>query len=274
MLLGMNTATLGVDILDGIQWISENGFDFVELSCGDIPNRDDCIHPQQIDDRFVDRLGQACEGFRFTTLHPETPSSFLVSDAAARARTIEEIGVFIDLAAQLGSKLLTFHAGSAPEGASRDEVRQVCTDSLGRLADHARSRGVRLGLEVLGYFGTADRFKLLDELGIPDLGITLDIGHISFPHPLHAGKPSYFPLPSIGAFIERFADRLVHLHVHDYDGQHDHIPIGDGSMDFPDIVGSLRKIGYDGTICLELTPKVSREDIVASGEKWREFAKA
>ena len=274
MLLGMNTATLGVDIFDGIQWISENGFDFVELSCGDIPNRDDYIDPQQIDERFVERLKQACAGFRLITLHPETPSSFLVSDAAARARTIEEIGVFIDLAAQLGSKLLTFHAGSAAEGASRDEVRQVCTDSLGRLADHARSRGVRLGLEVLGYFGTADRFKLLDELGIPDLGITLDIGHISFPHPLHAGKPSYFPLPSIGAFIERFADRLVHLHVHDYDGQHDHIPIGDGSMDFPDIVGSLRKIGYDGTICLELTPKVPREDILASGEKWREFAKA
>ncbi len=268
MLLGINTATFGFDIFEGIRWIQESGFDFVELSCGEIPNRDDYIHPGQINGKFAERLKDACADFKLVTLHPETPSAFLVSDSGARRRAIEEMCVFIDLAAELGSRLLTFHSGSASEGVSDAEVRLICAESFGELVEHAGERGVRLGLEVLGYFGTAERFEILDELDLADLGITLDIGHISFPHPLYPGKPSYFPLPSIGAFIERFADRLIHLHIHDYDGQHDHIAIGDGSIDFPDIIRSLRKIGYDGTICFEFTPKVPLEGILESKKKW------
>jgi len=50
---------------------------------------------------------------------------------------------------------------------------------------------------------------------------------------------------------------------------HDHIAIGDGSIDFPDIIGALRKIGYDGAICFEFTPKVPREKILESRHKWK-----
>jgi len=268
MQLGMNTATLGIDVFEGIRWIRENGFDFVELSCGEIPNRNDYIHPGQIDAGFIKELKRACAGFKLITLHPETPSAFLVSDAGDRARAIEEIGLFIHLARELDSRLLTFHSGSPSDRASDAEVRRICADSFGQLVELASKHGVRLALEVEGYFGIAERFEMLDELDLADLGITLDVGHISFPHPLHPGKPSYFPLASIGAFIERFAQRLVHLHVHDY-GEHDHIPLGDGSIDFPDIVRSLRNIGYDGTICFEFTPKVPHHRIVESRNKWK-----
>ena len=269
MLLGVNTATLGLDVFDGIRWIRDNGFDFVELSCGDIPGRNDYIHPHQINQQLIGRLKEACAGFELTTAHPEKPSEFLASDGGVRRRAIEEMCVFIDLAAELGSEFLTFHSGSAPEGVSNVEVRRLCAESFGRLLEHAGKRGIHLGLEALGYFGTAERFEILDELGLPDLGITLDIGHISFPHPLHPGKPSYHPLPSIGAFIERFAHRVVHLHAHDYDGQHDHIAIGDGSIDFADIVGSLSRIGYEDTICFEFTSRVPRERILESASRWR-----
>ena len=270
MQLGMNTATLGVDIFEAIRWIREHGFEFVELSCGEIPNRNDYIHPGQINAKFVQKLKDACAEFELITLHPETPSAFLVSDSGTRLRAIEEMSLFIDLAAELGSQLLTFHSGSASDGVSDREVRELCAESFGLLAGHARQRGVRLSLEVVpGYFATAESFEILDQLELADLGITLDIGHISFPHPLHSDKACYFPLAGIGEFIEGFANRLTHLHVHDYDGRHDHIAIGEGAIDFADIVVSLREIGYDRTICFEFTPKVPRQRIVESKEKWR-----
>ena len=72
----------------------------------------------------------------------------------------------------------------------------------------------------------------------------------------------------------RFSHRLVHLHVHDYDGQHDHIPIGSGTIDFPNVIDSLRGIGYDGGICFEFTPKVARADILESKRRWRALVDA
>ena len=84
-----------------------------------------------------------------------------------------------------------------------------------------------------------------------------------------SGEAFLFPFPSIGAFIERHADRLVHLHLHDFDGKRDHKPIGEGTIDFADIARALHNIDYDGAICLEFTAEIPRSAIIESREKLR-----
>jgi sugar phosphate isomerase/epimerase len=54
-------------------------------------------------------------------------------------------------------------------------------------------------------------------------------------------------------FIRTFPDRIYHVHANDNLGKNDdHLPIGAGIIDFPEIVKGLKGIGYDETITLEV----------------------
>jgi len=49
--------------------------------------------------------------------------------------------------------------------------------------------------------------------------------------------------------------RLVHVHIHDYDGRYDHQALGKGVLDFAALAAALRDIGYAGQLSLELNPE-------------------
>ena len=59
----------------------------------------------------------------------------------------------------------------------------------------------------------------------------------------------------------------MHLHVHDVNGNTDHIEIGTGCIDFDEMTDGLKDIGYLGGMCLEMNPnQVSPEGIRRSKE--------
>lgn len=74
----------------------------------------------------------------------------------------------------------------------------------------------------------------------------------------------------IGGLVRFIGDKPVHLHVHDYDGVHDHIEVGTGRVDFHDLFSGLASAGYKGALCLELNPDlVSPEGIRRSMKRLR-----
>jgi len=91
---------------------------------------------------------------------------------------------------------------------------------------------------------------------LPSLNLTLDLGHAQ----LLSDKNTSF------GFIEKFPDRIKHIHAHDNlggDSSDDdlHLPVGKGVVDFDAIFPSLNQIGYPGTITLELKPEEIRENL-------------
>lgn len=77
----------------------------------------------------------------------------------------------------------------------------------------------------------------------PQARLTLDTGHA------HIGGGT----PRILAFIERCGDRIGHIHASDNFGRDDdHLPIGAGTIVFPEVVRALKGVGYDDTITLEV----------------------
>ena len=90
---------------------------------------------------------------------------------------------------------------------------------------------------------------LIEKLDLPRIGVTIDTGHMHF----HNGE-AFKPYGSLGGLIQRFHKKIAHLHVHDYDGDLDHIAIGGGNIDFPDIMEALRRIQFQGSLCLEINP--------------------
>ncbi|MGD2086744.1 MAG: sugar phosphate isomerase/epimerase family protein [Candidatus Aminicenantes bacterium] len=82
---------------------------------------------------------------------------------------------------------------------------------------------------------------------LPLLSLTLDIGHAQ----LLTDKNRSFE------FIENYPQRIKHIHLHDNRGGDSyrddlHLPPGKGTIDFKRIFKELRRIGYDGTVTLEL----------------------
>ncbi len=109
--------------------------------------------------------------------------------------------------------------------------------------------------------------ELLERLGHPEtVGLNLDTGN------LWLGGGDNF------AYIERFADRIKHVHWKDLDAEWEPkrgqmfgcgmglIPLGEGVIGLPEIAAELKKIGFEGPTTLEV---FGEEAVKASAESLR-----
>jgi sugar phosphate isomerase/epimerase len=121
----------------------------------------------------------------------------------------------------------------------RDRVLKTARASLRRLDRLSAELGVKVGLENMprGPFSMGTTPESLTEMVEgTDLGICLDVGHANTMDLL----PEFMVLKP----------RLVNLHVHDNMGKFDeHLPIGDGTVDFDLVVRELA--GYGGRFVIE-----------------------
>lgn len=268
MIVGVGTPSVGgMDLFSRIDWIASHGFREIELYA--------CSHPRVLAGVWLRalsaegraRLAERLRSFELVDFHAPFQNTFdttLVSPNPLVSRlSVEEITVIMEFAAEVSRhSVVTCHSGWAPVGVDEEEVEGTLVENLKRLSEAAVRTGVRVGLEVADYFMPADRFQLLEDLGLPMVGITLDTGHISF---VVNGRHMTGRFGTIGRFIRHYAPLLYHVHLHDFDGEHDHLPLGRGGLDFEDIIGSLAAIGYDGAVSLEMNSQlVTRDQILAS----------
>jgi sugar phosphate isomerase/epimerase len=96
---------------------------------------------------------------------------------------------------------------------------------------------------------------------VPGVKVHLDVGHAFI----------WGGIKNIRNFIMAFEDRIEHIHLHDNHGKSDeHLPIGEGKINWKSVVGMLKKNNYDKTITLEVFSK-NRKDVVRSREKIRKL---
>jgi sugar phosphate isomerase/epimerase len=157
------------------------------------------------------------------------------------------IGAILTAAAaikQLGGRLVVVHPSDLER--SRHDVEARLADgarSLRLLADSCRQEGLSVVLEtplphLIG--GQPEEFQwLLGQVG-DAVGVCLDTGHI------HLGG-------HWRRFLQVADGRIRHIHAHDNQGRaDDHLPPGDGHIDWTEISTTLAAIGYDGWMMLEL----------------------
>jgi sugar phosphate isomerase/epimerase len=97
--------------------------------------------------------------------------------------------------------------------------------------------------------------QLLERINAPHFRLTLDVGH------LHCQGET--PLAD---YIIRYADRLVNVHIEDMRrGVHEHLPFGEGEIDFQPVLSAFRAVKYSGGLHVELSrhshdgPRLARE---------------
>ncbi|MFF0459322.1 sugar phosphate isomerase/epimerase family protein [Streptomyces mexicanus] len=172
--------------------------------------------------------------------------TLLDADPDDRARRIDLLLRAVRVAADLGAHAVHCFSGILPPGTDEDTAWKRLADSLTPVLDAAAAAGVPLAVEPEpGHLlATLDDFhRLRRALGDPaHLGLTLDIGHCQ----------CLEPLPPADC-VRRAAPWLKHVQIEDMRrGVHDHLPFGEGEIDFPPVLAALAATGYQGLTVVEL----------------------
>ena len=216
--------------------VAKLGYPFVEISLDDPATVAGWI-PQllEIKDTY---------GISFLAHYPNEDNPLDVD--VLRSKFLPRIKALMVLSRQLGITKATLHFWIDQRWAPADLISGKL-ELLSRIVDYGTENGITICIENLSErtesFGPA-----FD--AIPDLRMTLDIGHAQL---LSQHNTSL-------RFIEDHFSRIAHLHVHDNHGGTSvkddlHLPLGDGVVDYPAIIASLIKRGYDSTITMEVKPR-------------------
>jgi sugar phosphate isomerase/epimerase len=163
-----------------------------------------------------------------------------------RERRIGLLSRAIQVAADLGSPAVSFWSGIAPRDAGRDECWARVEEGVESLLPMAEAHGVDLALEPEpGMFveRIADVVELRRRLGSPDrLRLTVDVGHLRC---TEDADPA--------ACVLGAADLVANVQIDDMRrGVHEHLPFGEGEVEFPPVLAALSAIDFTGLVAVEL----------------------
>ena len=168
------------------------------------------------------------------------------SDRAWRLCSLEYICELIKQASEVGIRNFVTHASTElpDDPVRRAETLAIAKDSLNQLADYAANYGSVICVEDLPRrcLGNCSE-ELLDILSVNDkLRVCFDTNHL-------LGE-------DILSFIRRMGDKIVTIHVSDYDyiDERHWLP-GEGDIPWYDLYKTLLEVGYTGAWMYEISPK-------------------
>jgi sugar phosphate isomerase/epimerase len=171
--------------------------------------------------------------------------STATTDAAARERAVQEALAAIAIARTVPYGCLVLHLGLADmqNPGANDNSREPAKRSVEQIHEAAEAAGVRVALEVIpNRLSSPESLveMIEDELDLPGIGICLDFGHA-------------FLMGDLADAIETTSGHLVTTHVHDNRGKSDdHLTPFEGHIDWDTALMTVQKVGYEGTLMLEL----------------------
>jgi sugar phosphate isomerase/epimerase len=145
---------------------------------------------------------------------------------------------------RLGGHIVVVHPSDIQRNGTDVDARlHDCAASLLSLSESCRQEGLTLAIEsplphLIG--GHPDEFSWVLRHLDHSAGVCLDTGHTTLGHHWHH-------------FLEISGTRLVHVHASDNNGQYDdHLPPGDGCINWHTVGQSLEAVGFNGWVMLEL----------------------
>lgn len=219
-------------------------------------------YPRTLDEAFeptLERHAAALEGVPFVTFHGPFLDLYCTSPdprvvELCRARH----GRALEAARALGAELYVAHLNSNPlirNRAYRDRFVDAVVEFWRPFADEARDDGATVVFENMWERGPDLQRRVVEAAGHPGLRASFDNGHALV-----------FSRLSAAEWISGLGDALVHLHLHDNDGEYDHHwVLGEGEEDWPALLEALPERDAPPFVILE------NDDLAAGRESLRRF---
>jgi sugar phosphate isomerase/epimerase len=250
-----------LDFDQQLAWTREAGFGGVgfHASAG-VPGKWRGVEPSACDAAQRARLRRELGRFSFAEIHAPFAIE-LRTDALSSSLTA--LAPVLKLAEDLDVGVVTVHAQLPGPDADSDSCAidaSAWLASMEQLNARAARVPTRVALEI------TQGFAAVMGWGLANVGVNLDVGHMYLP----PNRQALRDMSGIGDLIRHLGTSLIHLHLHDVDGDTDHIEIGTGIVAFDEIAVALQDIGYPYGVTLELNPdRVTPEGIRRSAEHVR-----
>jgi sugar phosphate isomerase/epimerase len=174
-------------------------------------------------------------------------------DTGQRERTVGYMQRVVRFAHELGGSIVTVvpaTVGKAVPDGSPDEEWGWVVEGLREVDALAERLGIRLALEPLNRFETyflnrCDQALALARAVGPTCGVCLDAFHTNIEE------------ADMFAAIAAAGGRLADFHVAD----NNRMAPGQGALDWPRIVRTLREAGYDGALTVEFVAPIDRTPV-------------
>jgi len=251
-------------ILEALPLVRDGGFTLVEI----------CSFPAHLnyhDTALVEATSAMLRnlGIEANSMHAPYAERIDISshDPQQREDSVNELFAATSAAAILGCRYLVLHPGPEQEGrpSPEDWYWRIhhAAEALNRVATRCRELGLVLLLEnMLPHllFGqTSDMLWLLGAIRETNVGTCLDTGHASL-----SGD-----LPTV---VHKLSGHLRMLHANDNGGNRDdHLPPGEGRIDWSSLVSQLIKWRFQGPLILELSGNGTPGEIMERARRAREF---
>lgn len=231
-------------IFDCLEAIRNSGFGLIEV----------CSFPAHLDyhdleavrasNRRIDELD--LEAY---SLHAPFAEDIDITslDAGRRHHARDELVRAADAAGALGVRYLVIHPGPEKGGFPEHERFRRMENAAGVLSEVSRAcreRDIALVLENMLPHLFSGRVRellwILGALETTDVGICLDTGHAHLSGDLRT-------------VVHKLSGHLWMMHATDNHGQQDdHVPPGDGRIDWQHLLRQMAGIGFSGAIILEV----------------------
>jgi sugar phosphate isomerase/epimerase len=231
-------------IFDCLEHIRSAGFGVIEV----------CSFPAHLDYHDMEAVRRAAQRFEDLQLDPysfHAPFADHIDitaiDGTARDRSLREMFAAAEAAAELGARHFVIHPGPEKDSIpnhERLERMERAAGSLNALANRCHQLGIQLVLENMLphlFFGHArDVLWILGALDTIEVGICLDTGHAYLSGDLQT-------------VAHKLSGHLWMLHASDNHGSFDdHLPPGQGKIDWTSLMSQLAELSFSGTIILEI----------------------
>jgi sugar phosphate isomerase/epimerase len=249
-------------VVEEIKTFNELGFDYLELTM-DPPEAHYSILSENRS-VIIEALENSAMGI---VCHlPTFVYAADLTDSIRRA-SMTEMQRSLAVAADLGADNAVLHPPmiSGMGGYVADRVRALAIEFIADMVEMSTATGVTICLENMmprNGFGVEPAELEMLFWRFPTLQLTLDTGHANLGENGSA---------RLGELVERFGERIGHIHLSDNRGHHDeHLPLGFGNIDFRRLAEELHKVGYEGTLTFEVFDE-DRRLLVESRRYWRQL---
>ena len=240
----------------------EIGLDAPELFRGTIAPR---ILPWDIDSKIKRELLDLVKDFKIKGAHLPTKSLGVYSISANSkveklSRNIIKEGII--KSAELELDYVLIHLDSQIKKKTYRELWNLFEQVVCEYLEVAEDHGIILTIEN-NHRNLIRITRLVKKINSPLLRITLDVEH-AFPLIYDTEYGSF------SNFVKKEGNFIESVHISDHDLQEGHLIIGEGVIDFKEIIHSLKEIRYTGAIIVENDPK-TLSDIVYSIKRLRSY---
>ncbi len=188
-------------------------------------------------------------------------------DPNQRTASVHEVLIAAEAASLLGCRYFVIHPGPEHQPHPNGEDRQHRLENVARSLDEIATQCHRLGLTCilenklphLLFGNPADMLWILGAMSVTDVGVCLDTGHANLACELYTAT-------------HKLSRHLRMVHASDNRNQYDdHLPPGEGSIDWPRFLALLRDNGFRGSLILEIAGHGEPAQILAGARLARQF---